>query len=59
MQQGRTPIGTVTITGAFSYTGKYATQLLLEARISRAHSDQPPRPKESFWQSGRSLSLSF
>ncbi len=30
MGQERTPIGTVTITGAFSYTGKYATQLLLD-----------------------------
>jgi len=44
MRQGRTPIGTVTITGAFSYTGKYATQLLLDrgfrARTLTNHPDR-------------------
>ena len=29
MQDERAPIGTVALTGAFSYTGKYATRLLL------------------------------
>ena len=30
------PIGTVAITGAFSYTGRYATRLLLDADIAFA-----------------------
>lgn len=30
MQDERAPIGTVALTGAFSYTGKYATRLLLD-----------------------------
>jgi len=30
MGEESTPIGTVTLTGAFSYTGKYATRLLLD-----------------------------
>ncbi len=30
MQYERAPIGTVALTGAFSYTGKYATRLLLD-----------------------------
>ena len=32
MPENRTQLDTVTITGAFSYTGKYATRLLLESR---------------------------
>lgn len=44
MAKGKIPSDTVTITGAFSYTGKYATRLLLERGCHvRTLTNHPPR----------------